>query len=431
MINNKTNFVDYILVLSFLLITASPFFLLISVIVPFTFMIIIWAYALSKRKLKNNKKIFLALIAVYLLILIQWALFGGFSPAGIYKPLLYFFTPYILYRLLGLKYFRCLFDIIYYSSIFTFLIYLLQSLFQTVNVLILKVMDFVFPYAWTDWPRSILFYSMPRESGFLLLRNSGIFHEPGAFSLYLMLAIIINTFNTRNTLDKKNIILAIILLTTFSTAGYILLILFLAYAIPKSKMHPSLKIIVFIVMIIATIKTYTSQEFLQKKIKENYSTQISAINKGEAGQGRFFAFFKAFEAFKQNIFFGKGILEANRPVGQKISSSGFGWGFMGFLANYGILFGFYYLFYYYKGLKKLCLFCGLPKILAILFFIIIQAGLSTQVFFFHTSFVMFFIIGLDSRMILETSIIPKRRLPYKTLLMYKNDSIVPRNRTEI
>lgn len=265
MINNKTNFIDYILVLFLLLITSSPFFLLVSVLVPFTLLMLICAYAIYNRKLINNKKIFLVLIAVYALIIIQWALYGGISPAGIYKPFLIFFTPYILYRLLGLRYFRCLFDIIYYSSIFTFPIYLLQSLSLPFNTLVIGAMDFVFHYAWMDWPRSILFYSMPRESGFLLLRNSGIFHEPGAFSLYLMLAIIINTFNTRNTLDKKNIILAIILLTTFSTTGYILLILFLAYAIPKSKMHAGLKIIISFIMIIATIKTYSSRNFYRKR----------------------------------------------------------------------------------------------------------------------------------------------------------------------
>lgn len=414
MINNKTKFIDYILVLSALLITASPFFFLVSVLVPFTFMVIICAYALYKKKLRNSKKIFLVLIAVYALITIQWVLYGGFSPAGIYKPLLIFFTPYILFRLLGWKYFKCLFDIIYYSSIFTFPIYLLQSIFQPVNALVIKAMDIAFPYAWTDWPRTILFYSMPRESGFLLLRNSGIFHEPGAFSLYLMLAIIINTFFTRKALERKNIILAIILLTTFSTTGYILLILFLAYAIPKSKMNLILKYLVFFIMIIITINTFRSENFLKEKIEEHYSSQVYAIEHNEVGQGRFFAFFKSFEGFRQNFFFGKGILVANQSVIGGIRNSGFGWGFMGFLACYGIIFGFIYLLFYYKGLNKLCLFYGLPKGIAILFFIIIHAGLSTQVFFFHASFVMFFIIGLESNVNLDASIITKKPMLFKT-----------------
>lgn len=411
MINNKTKFIDYILVLSALLITASPFFFLVSVLVPFTFMVIICAYALYKKKLRNSKKIFLVLLAVYALIIIQWVLYGGFSPAGIYKPLLIFFTPYILFRLLGWKYFRCLFDIIYYSSIFTFPIYLMQSLFQPVNALVLKAMDFAFPYSWTDWPRTILFYSMPRESGFLLLRNSGIFHEPGAFSLYLMLAIIINTFFTRNTLDRKNIVLSIIILTTFSTAGYVLLALFLVYAIPKSKMNPILKYLIFFIMIIITINAYRSEDFLQQKIETHYSSQVNAVEKNIEGQGRFYSFFKALGIIKQNPFFGKGILKVNNPVELGVY---YEWGPMGLFANYGILFGFIYLYYYYKGLKKLCSFFSLPKGGAILFFIIIQAGLSTQSFFFHASFVMFFIIGLESKVSLDAANLPKKPMLYKT-----------------
>jgi len=357
---------------------------------------IIWIYAIYKKKLRNSNKIIQLLIAVYVLIIIQGVLYGGFTPAGVYKPLLYLFTPFLLYRLMGLKYFKYVFNIIYYSSLFTFPIYLLQSLFKPFNDMITKVMEFVLPYAWTDWPRSILFYSMPRESSFILLRNSGIFHEPGAFAVYLMLAIIINTFITRKTLERKNIILAIILLTTFSTTGYLLLALFMSFAILKSKLHPVMKYLIIFITIIVAINAYTSQEFLQEKIKDQYSTQTSAIEKHEAAQGRFFAFYKAFEVFKQNILFGKGILVANRPVGEEINDSGFGWGFMGFLACYGIIFGSFYLFFYYKGLNILCVSNKLPISLGILFFIIIQAGLSTQSFFFHASFVMFFIIGLEA-----------------------------------
>ncbi len=416
----KIGYFDYVLVLSSLLITASPFFGTISILVDFTFMMLIWAYALYRKKMKNSKRIFLVLIAVYALIVIQFALYGGFSPAAIYKPMLLFFTPYILYRLFGVTYFKYLFWIIYYGAIISFPIWLLQCLIPAFDSILQKYSEIVFPYNWDNLPRSLLFYTITPNFGgdnsnlFGLLRNSGFFHEPGAFSIYLMLAIIINTFNSRNTLDKKNIILAIILLTTFSTAGYILLIMFLAYAIPKSKLHTSLKFIIFLIMIIATIKIYTSQDFLQKKIGKQYSSQVTAIQKNEVGGGRFFAFLKAYEIFKQNIFFGKGIINANRPISKEFKDSGFGWGFMGFLAFYGIFFGVFYLLFFYKGLKKLCFFYGLPKGLAILFILIIHAGLSTQSFFFHASFVMFFIVGLESNVNLNAFILPKKVMLNKT-----------------
>ncbi|MCX6252926.1 MAG: hypothetical protein NTV31_00380 [Bacteroidia bacterium] len=285
-----------------------------------------------------------------------------------------------------------------------------------------KYIEIVFTYNWDAWPRSLLFYTVsikyPGEliNALGLLRNSGFFHEPGAFSLYLMLAIIINTFFTRNTLDKKNIILAIILLTTFSTAGYIILALFLAYAIPKSKMHPVLKYLVLFIMILVTINTYRTEDFLKSKIEEHYSTQVESIQENEVSGGRFYSFLKAYEVIKQYPVFGKGIITKNRPVEE---GAYYDWGPMGLFANYGIIFGFIYLLFYYKGLEKLRLLFGLPKGIAILFLIIIQAGLSTQAFFFHASFVMFFIIGLESNVNPRASIIPEKPMAYKTPIVSK------------
>lgn len=394
-ITKNNHFFNYLIVLILLFIAASPFFGMIPPYFYFGFMVFLGVYAYLKGKLRNSERIVKILFCVWGLVFIQWLFYGGLSPAGLYKPLLFFFTPFVLFRIMGLSYFRYLFNIIYFFAIFTFPLYFLQSLFQPVNAWVQNAMSYVFPYAWTDWPRTLLFYSTPRESGYLIMRNSGIFHEPGAYSIYLMLAIIINTFLTRNPLDKKNIILVLILLTTFSTAGYVILLIFMLYAIPKSKLHIPIKIFILIFLIILTINIFHSAKFLQEKIANQFTYQTYAIRTGKVAQGRFFAFLKASELLKKNVFFGKGIITANTPIGEDFSSSAFGWGFMAFWAKYGLIFGIFYMWLFYKGLSKLCLFYHQPKNLAIVFFIIIHVGLSTQSFFFHTSFVMFFIIGLE------------------------------------
>ena len=395
----KNNIFNYSTVLILLFINVSPFFLLIGLpYFYFGFMVFLGVFASLKGRLKNSERLIKVLLCVWGLIIIQCVFYEGFSPAGLYKPLLFFFTPFVLYRIMGLSYFKYLFNIIYFFAISTFPLYLLQSLSPPVNNFIKYAMYYVFPYAWTDWPRTLLFYSMPRESGYLLMRNSGFFHEPGAYSIYLMLAIIINTFLTRNPLDKKNIILVLILLTTFSTAGYVMLFAFMLYAIPKSKLYVPLRVFVLVFLLVLTTHTFRSAEFLQEKIFYHYSSQVYVIQSGEATRGRFFSFLKTFESFKKNVFFGKGVIEANSPVEEDFKGSSFGYGFMGLFAKYGILFGIFYMWMFYKGLCKLCLFYNLPKNFAIVFLLIIHAGLSTQVFFFHTSFVMFFIVGLESNM---------------------------------
>ncbi len=409
-VNKRTNFIGYMLTLTSLMLYANPFFSLVDVRIKFAFTLIILVYAFLKGKIRNTKNIFLILIAVYGLIIIQAVLYGGFSNAGIYKPLLLFLTPFVLYRLLRLSYFKYLFWIIYFGALFTFPIWFLQSLLPGVDTFLRQFAEIVFPYTFDVWPRSLIFYTVPLGVGDFntqleIYRNASFFHEAGAFALFLMLAIILNTFFTRNLLDKKNIVLAIILLTTFSTAGYILLALFLAYAIQKAKMNPMLKFFILLIMILISIRTFSSEEFLKEKIKEHYSTQTKAIEKNEIGQGRFYSFLRAYQVIKQNPFFGKGILKANLPVAK---GEYYDWGPMGLLANYGIIFGFIYLFYYYKGLEKLSLFLGLPKGITTLFFIIIQAGLSTQAFFFQAPFVMFFIIGMESNLKQDATIIAKK-----------------------
>lgn len=398
----KNHFFNYSIVLILLLINVSPFNILpffgLMIGPPyfyFGFMVFLGVFASLKGKLKNSERLIKVLLCVWGLITIQFVFYGGLTPAALYKPLLFFFTPFILYRIMGLSYFKYLFNIIYFFAVVTFPIYFLQSLSPPVNNFIKYAMYYAFPCAWTVLHRSLLFYSMPRESGYLLMRNSGFYHEPGAYSIYLMLAIIINTFITRNPLHKKNVILTLILFTTFSTAGYVLLFAFMLYAIPKSKLYVPLRVFVLVFLLVLTIHTFRSAEFLQEKIFYHYSSQVYAIQSSEVAQGRFFAFLKATELLKNNIFFGKGIITANNPIAEEFNSSAFGWGFMGFFTKYGILFGIFYMWMFYKGLCKLCLFYNLPKNFAIVFLLIIHAGLSTQSFFFHNPFVMFFIVGLE------------------------------------
>jgi hypothetical protein len=421
-IEQKNILVGYFITLITLMLYASPFFMLVDVRIKFTFTMAILVYAFFKGKLRNIRNIFLILLAVYGLIIIQAILYGGFSNAGIYKPLLIFLTPFVLYRLFGMSYFKYLFWILYYGAIFTFMFWLIQNLIPTVDNFLQQLIGVVFPYTYDAWPRSLLFYTVANSvdinNQFGILRNAGFFHEAGAFSLYLMLAMIINTFFTRNTLDKKNVILAFILLTTFSTTGYILLALFLAYAITNSKMNPILKFLIIFILIIGTISTFRSEDFLKAKIEKHYSTQVESIQKNEVSGGRFYSFLKAYEVIKEYPLFGKGILKANIPVA---AGAYYDWGPMGLFANYGIIFGFIYLIFYYQGLIKLCSFFGLSKSLAILFFIIIQAGLSTQAFFFHASYVMVFFIGLEPNLILEGTIIPTKQM------LYKNQIIISKN----
>ena len=71
---------------------------------------------------------------------------------------------------------------------------------------------------------------------FPLARNHSIFWEPGAYQFFLNTALFINVYYQKKLFTKKNIILVISVLTTFSTSGYFILLLILFdYFVIKRK----------------------------------------------------------------------------------------------------------------------------------------------------------------------------------------------------
>jgi hypothetical protein len=347
----------------------------------------------GKKKILNQK-IFRILTAVWILIILQFIIYGGgFTPAMLYKPVWIFYTPFLVFTLMGIKYFKYLFNVIYFIAIYTSIIYLLQTFYPPFNDWLLEVFEVVFPYSWADWPRTILIYSAPREAGYLFMRNSGIYHEPGAYSIYLMYAILINTYFTKRAFHPKNIFLSIVLLSTFSTTGYIMLLFFYSYAVLTLNINLVLKPIFITFMTITVIDVYQNTEFLKEKVEAHYSTQLKSVEQDKLNQrGRFYAFGMSVKSFISNPITGRGIISAlEYDVGKRGS---FGYGFAGLFAMYGIFFSLFYMWFFYKGFLVMSWFNTLPKYYALAAFITINMGLLTQVFFLHTPFIYFYLIGL-------------------------------------
>ena len=399
------NFRNYFIVVLILIFEVSPFF---AIDAKQTFWILLFIllliFAEGSYKIQNQK-IFLVLSAVWVLMLLQSVMYGGgFTPAMIYKPLLIFYTPFLVFVIMGLKYFKYLFNVIYYIAIYTSIIYLLHTFSPSFNDWLMQAFKDVFPYSWAEWPCTILIYSIQRESGYFFMRNSGVFHEPGAYSIYLMLAIVINTFYTKQPFNRKNIFLAIVLLSTFSTAGYIMLFVFLSYALIKLNIHNILKPVIIIPFAVLLLNVYQSSIFLEKKIIMQYEKESKFVSVGKTSQrGRFYSFGVSMKSFASTPVTGRGILTMHRyDVGEGAS---FGYGFAGLFAKYGLFFGLFYMWFFFKGFLTLSKLYKMPKNYTFIAFIVINMGLLTQIFFFHTPFIYFFIIGLfsPSRLFINTS----------------------------
>ena len=98
------------------------------------------------------------------------------------------------------------------------------------------------------------------------------------------------------------------------------------------------------------------------------------------------------KSFFENPITGRGILyNIKYDVGKDGS---FGYGFIGMFAMYGLFFGLFYMWFFFRGFQKMNLFFHTSLFYLITAFIIINLGLLTQASFLQTPFIFFFIIGL-------------------------------------
>ena len=154
-------------------------------------------------------------------------------------------------------------------------------------------------------------YNLINNLGSGIPRNCGYAWEPGAFAVYLCLAIFINLFIIKT--DKKSKIrlwiLITALLTTQSTTGYsMFLIIMLFYYYNK---RTNIMLLTFPIFVIGIIFIF-SLPFMSNKIIDlsNNSDNIemivfNSINREEATRPqRFVSFLIAFEDFRQNPILG-------------------------------------------------------------------------------------------------------------------------------
>ncbi len=116
---------------------------------------------------------------------------------------------------------------------------------------------------------NIFIFTWPVHDSYFITRNQSIFWEPGAFQLFINLALISSLYYKNKFASKENILYFITVLTTLSTTGYIVLLLIYFqyfikhFKINKKQMFINLWIIVLLVLIVFQSK------IIQNKFSSN------------------------------------------------------------------------------------------------------------------------------------------------------------------
>jgi hypothetical protein len=294
-------------------------------------------------------------------------------------------------------------------------IWLLQSLIPLFDKVLRLGSELILPYSWGSVPRSLIIYTAAWSdelfnSSFGLYRNSGAFHEPGAYGVFLNLAIVINTFITGKLFDRKNLVFIICLMTTFSTAGYITFFVIIIAYLMQLKINIGIKWFAVISFFLVSFTIYQNEDFLQAKVQEQLADQtyVAKNNLGryDAHSGRFYAFFTSLNLFQQHPFFGRGILYATseKASGEMNAEGSYTYGFMGVLSNYGLFFGLLYLFYMYKGFMFLGQITRQNNTFIIGCFIAVNLALMSQVFITSIIIMFFFTVGVYNKGIVKQNI---------------------------
>jgi hypothetical protein len=208
-------------------------------------------------------------------------------------------------------------------------------------------------------------------------RNSGPFWEPGAFAIFIIIALIFNLINDKTLWSKKNITLSITLLTTLSTTGFIaFFVLIMAYYFATGDILKN--IILLATLLPIGISLYFSLEFLSAKIEDNIAI---ADNDKSSRFGSGLADLKDW-VNSPIIGWGRGAMRyGGRQFTFFTSEQHRNNGLTGLLASYGIVVFFVLLLNYYKSLKQLCIAKSFNTQFAVFSFVVILLlGFSQTIF---------------------------------------------------
>src|SRR5690606_563550 len=86
-----------------------------------------------------------------------------------------------------------------------------------------------------------------------IFRSSSIFWEPGAFSIYICLALYFELFVIKNKSLKRIIVLILSLITTFSTTGYIVFMFMIVIFLFKKQKFNYINHLRFLTLLIVIL----------------------------------------------------------------------------------------------------------------------------------------------------------------------------------
>lgn len=264
---------------------------------------IISSFIFIKEGLKIEKTFYITVMLFLVAEMFQYLMFGGFSFRTFIGTYIRLFFAYSIISIVKFNFYKYYIRVIYLLSLISLVFYVGSFLPSSENFYTNVLANIVPQFFEIDGfyePRPNIVIFTFESTLFSEHRNSGPFWEPGAYGVFLTLALVINHVYQRSFYTKENIVFIISIITTLSTTAFICLAFYYLFNNYEKIKRNVLYSIVFISFAILFILLYERIPFLKDKIE--YNIEIA----GETTSSRFGSAIADFNSFKRSPVFGLG-----------------------------------------------------------------------------------------------------------------------------
>lgn len=343
----------------------------------------------KKRECCLNNKLFRTALFLILIVLLQTFIFNGdFNTTLVYLLALFSVMIMSCYLYKGKRFVDLYIKIVCLLSVISLLFWCIDFIPQGHSFLLDRG-EMLPQLGWenmratregstANMSYSLYLYTVYFIGDMSIPQNTGPFWEHGIFCIYLVIAFYLNAIRENKIFTKYNIIFITTIITTFSSSGYVVLIIAMAFIILQRGGLTFRKIILLSLLLIGT-NYISSLDFMTAKITENaMSTQESS---------RFFAMVYHWQQIVKSPFIGYGPY-LNRVFSNLVMSPN---GWTQLLRIWGIPFSVYLLIAFYRGIGNFFKDNRNSSLIRLGFFVIVMAAvfpqtLSVSYFYFFLFF---------------------------------------------
>ena len=236
-----------------------------------TFALIITAILIMKNRIKFDKTFFIS-IGVFLIYAAATTINNGLiNPMWISQWIIWLTIAFCILKTFKVQLFDVYETILYQLCIVSLVFWILHIVFPSSLENICAVIQFSTPHGGenSNVASNVIFYTIGSNGTnefALIKRNSGFAWEPGAFASYICLAIFCNSLRRNFSLEnnKSLIIFVITLISTQSTAGFMIFIVMLITWLIINRKSWHIFVIIPIVLFLFRLP------FVQEKMLEEY-----------------------------------------------------------------------------------------------------------------------------------------------------------------